>query len=744
MAEIVKTIGANSRNYATIEAWAADLDNAAVYAANDDAVGVCYNDAPFTAEAVTISLGSVVGLKSIKLTVAEGHRHTGIAGTGVRLLPSGGTVALNLTSAVPTTVEWLEINFQGDTSNAGTNTGIQINKSGGTFRVSRCIIHGSNRRLSHGVKHVDGATILDNLIVYNWTYGGTSGTGPLAGIRQTQNRDLQIYNCSVYNIKLTNADNAQAAYGIAVTNASNKTLRNNIVCDVTTAGAGEALCYNYGGGTSPDSSYCLSSDGTANDGDGTGHLLNKAAANQFAVLTPGSENFHLKNAQADAYNTGTTLDAPDGVWFDIDNQDRREAAYEWSMGADSLGAAGPESHEGAASVSGGGDAEVTGEKAALGIAQVSGGGSVAATGEAWLVSPWSETVSVTYTEETPAREGTALVSVGGSVTATGHKDTSGTAQVSGGGDATATGAKHATGVAAISGGGGISASGVKGAAGQVAISGGGQVTAEGAKAGKGQAEVSGGGAVNATGRKAVAGAAQVSGGGSVLASGTKHGAGEATVSGGGSVEATGEPIEVERHEGTAQLSGGGAIAAQGSKAASGQASVSGGGEVQTAGTKAAQATVTVTGGGNVNAQGQKSASGTASVSGGGSVTAEGTTLVFREGTASVSGGGSVQAEGFKSAQGQTQVSGGGQVSADGCKAAFGVVLVSGGGGIIASGLKRLFPGLPTVIFAVAQEPLFRSATEAPGFAVPTEPALRVKAELPGFTVPAEARTLRRR
>ena len=47
MANVTKTIGATGRAYATIVLWDADLDDASEYNADDDAVGVCYDDADF-------------------------------------------------------------------------------------------------------------------------------------------------------------------------------------------------------------------------------------------------------------------------------------------------------------------------------------------------------------------------------------------------------------------------------------------------------------------------------------------------------------------------------------------------------------------------------------------------------------------------------------------------------------------------------------------------------------------------
>ena len=90
MATITKSIGTSSRDYSTITAWEADLDNTGIYTSGDDAVGECYNDTAFDEDA-TINGGNTVGLNSVTLTVADGERHDGTEGTGARLVYSGSS-----------------------------------------------------------------------------------------------------------------------------------------------------------------------------------------------------------------------------------------------------------------------------------------------------------------------------------------------------------------------------------------------------------------------------------------------------------------------------------------------------------------------------------------------------------------------------------------------------------------------------------------------------------------------------
>ena len=67
MATVTKSIGTSSRDYSTIAAWEADLDNASVYSSADDVIGELYADSEFN-EDLDIDGGGTIGLDSITLT----------------------------------------------------------------------------------------------------------------------------------------------------------------------------------------------------------------------------------------------------------------------------------------------------------------------------------------------------------------------------------------------------------------------------------------------------------------------------------------------------------------------------------------------------------------------------------------------------------------------------------------------------------------------------------------------------
>src|SRR5690606_4826408 len=90
-------------SYRIVTAWEAELDNVAVDAGGDDAVGECYDDSAFSG-AVAIDGGGTVGLNSVTLTAADGEKHDGTAGTGVR-----NTSGNWETGGIGNAIRWIEL-----------------------------------------------------------------------------------------------------------------------------------------------------------------------------------------------------------------------------------------------------------------------------------------------------------------------------------------------------------------------------------------------------------------------------------------------------------------------------------------------------------------------------------------------------------------------------------------------------------------------------------------------------------
>lgn len=332
MAIKTKTIGTTGRDYSTITAWEADLDNGAIYSASDDAVGECYNDSAFD-ESVTINGGGTIGLTSVELTVESGERHDGTAGTGARVVRTSGS-SFVLTHATTTFVNlyrWLEINLNG-TGNGGVKQASGSNTAH-TVICGRMLIHNNGGNSESGVRIASSrAMTVQNCMIFNCLHT-TATTGARAGIYASDDQ-AHAYNCTIHDIRRTNASGG-TCHGILSANASaGPTFKNNIVTDIDSVVGGH-LCYSLH--ASNTRSNNLSSDTSA---DGTGSLTSKTSANQFVSNTRGSEDLHLKSG-ADAIDAGTDLGTtPTGVNVDIDGYDRDAGGVTWDMGAHEFIAAG--------------------------------------------------------------------------------------------------------------------------------------------------------------------------------------------------------------------------------------------------------------------------------------------------------------------------------------------------------------------------------------------------------------------
>ena len=81
--------GTISRDYSTITAWEADINNTTYSSAGTDIIGEMYNDSDFD-ETVTIN-ANATNVDNITLTVPQIDRHDGTAGSGTRLKTAGGS-----------------------------------------------------------------------------------------------------------------------------------------------------------------------------------------------------------------------------------------------------------------------------------------------------------------------------------------------------------------------------------------------------------------------------------------------------------------------------------------------------------------------------------------------------------------------------------------------------------------------------------------------------------------------------
>ena len=336
MATVTKTIGTNSRDYSTITAWEADLDDFMTYGMGDDAIGECYNDSVFD-EAVTINGGSSVGLNSITLTAPEGQRHDGTAGSGARLVKSTTTAGylITLDSSVTTTdLSWLEISSSSTFNNAGSSSGGINTGSGSDYQYGRnvknCLLHNLEHDTGSGRMEGINAQVADsdlsNNIVYDVTSGNTS-SGWLYAVNAYAaggSRTMNINNNTIYNT--VNNGGWGNCYGLRFYSSTGGGCKNNLVID--TSGSSSGTIDDMTASGSPD--YNGTSDTTAS---GSNSLNSLTAANLFVSTVAGSEDLHLKSG-ASAIGAGTDLGtSPTGVNIDINGRDRDSNDDTWDMGA---------------------------------------------------------------------------------------------------------------------------------------------------------------------------------------------------------------------------------------------------------------------------------------------------------------------------------------------------------------------------------------------------------------------------
>jgi len=342
MAIVTKTIGTNSRDYSTITGWEAQLDNGAIFSADDIAIGECYNDDDFD-EAVTLNGGGTIGLREVKLSVAATDRHDGSAGTGARILCSTTRMFYFVNNAPRNIIwEWLEVDENDNGGSSYPTFNIYTPAVGDNLYIVRNMLFhdwvGTN--YSYGIGLGSTRNLVINNIVYNVGYYGTS-TRHVRGIDHEAyaDGDLYIANNTVHRIVASGAGNVNCYYFRDL--RSTHWIYNNIGTYVSTVGGGSG-CFNDTDVTVAQAGYNLSSDGTAT---GTGSLTNKDPDNQYVSTVFGSEDLRLKSG-ADAIGAGYDFGtSPSGINIDISGNDRDALGVDWDIGADQYIAAGQDAYQ---------------------------------------------------------------------------------------------------------------------------------------------------------------------------------------------------------------------------------------------------------------------------------------------------------------------------------------------------------------------------------------------------------------
>jgi hypothetical protein len=326
VATVTKTIGATGRDYSTITAWEADLDNAAIYAAGDDAVGECYDDATFSGEAVTINGGGTVGLASRTLRAAAGHEHDGTAGTGVRIVPVSATISITL--SLLSRVEGLELDGNGTSQLAFLQTNWGNSTGTPNYGFHRCLVHNvSNSSHIRALQENGNYSYFTNCIVYRLDGGASSSAMTAAMAPISSSRAAYYINCTAWGITRVSGTGVCTAVNFGT--LSNKVAINCIGGGCSHGGTGVDDAFYISGTPSGTSiTYSASDDASA---VWTGCI--SGATLGFVSTTAGSEDLHLAS-DSDAIDSGSDLGTTYGSNIDIDGRDRDSEGDTWDMGAD--------------------------------------------------------------------------------------------------------------------------------------------------------------------------------------------------------------------------------------------------------------------------------------------------------------------------------------------------------------------------------------------------------------------------
>ncbi len=290
------------RAYNKIQAWESARDGDLVREDRRE-VGVCYNDGVFRSKD-RFSLATIKGSRTdavhyMKLTVAEGQRHNGVAGNGVVLDGANRTKYGIRVIDDYTQVEWLELKrFRRRNGSAA----IQV-KYAGRVLLSQLIIHDFYSRWysAVGIKGSRKSKFTArNCIIYD---------GDKAAIRTVaRGSRALIENCTIYGMDGRGIYENRGRYTVLNTiSVGNRKADFSIVRGIQ--------------------GFNISSDDTA---DGPTSLVYLDAADQFVSIIPGEEDFHLKNG-ADAIDAAANLSFLFST--DIDGTERQEKS-DWDIGAD--------------------------------------------------------------------------------------------------------------------------------------------------------------------------------------------------------------------------------------------------------------------------------------------------------------------------------------------------------------------------------------------------------------------------
>jgi hypothetical protein len=292
------------RAYNTMQAWEDGRDGDLV-ADDRREVGVCYNDGPFTS-GVIIDGSTTDATHYMMLTVAEGQRHNGMAGTGARIDLVGGVGADAITiDDEYFRVEWLEITNWFDSMSGVSFTGPGLSDHSSATRL---LLHSFDSGGNEAAVEVEAINTIRNTIIYD-------GSGN--GIRLKGGSSATVENCTIYGI--TGDGVKQSLGNIAIRNTISV---GNSDDDFELNDTIDNFGYNM---------YSTTHAFDPNTCQGNNQAPPANLDDLFVSIIPGSEDLHLEDSGHNAIDTG--LDLPGVVTIDIDGEPR---STPWDLGADEV------------------------------------------------------------------------------------------------------------------------------------------------------------------------------------------------------------------------------------------------------------------------------------------------------------------------------------------------------------------------------------------------------------------------
>jgi len=261
---------------------------------------VAYNDGPFAGPLLVDAL--MVPMRNMVLTVADGHRHDGTAGSGVRIDAGGGVGADVIFADLGAFhIEWFEISnfhdgFDGIQFDAGASQ---------ESTAANLLVHDFSGGTGVGIR-INHDTMVWNTIVYDGVGYGIR-VGAAVGT---------IQNCTIYDMSLD---------GVRGNTGSTVDIRNTISVGNT------AYDFDLRNIITHFGTNMFSTTNTFTPGDHQGYNRSPPSdlENLFLSVISGLEDLHLEPTGHRAGNWCTTLSID--FTDDIDGETRSET---FDMGAD--------------------------------------------------------------------------------------------------------------------------------------------------------------------------------------------------------------------------------------------------------------------------------------------------------------------------------------------------------------------------------------------------------------------------